>query len=334
MSELLAANPPAVRRTQMDLLMPITLTIRTPPEWDEHRWAAEMTDRQFRALAQRAAARDLEELKMSRRVVRARTSDALDHNVMRRLLSNSWNTEHILSLTSSVIESASGAALQWTFPQAYYAAYSSTLAFFQVAGFSETGHAPVQKRFTQLALGGHYPSSMNFGLSGTMRNSVFHSLDAGDLDRSSVHYDPTDPHSIDKHIMQYLRSTRKKRLEVKKDHLNLRTRAGKPRKSFREPHWEVAARSLGATGLLCLLYRKRIKSNYQDIDTFTESDLDPSGIFEALTNIVNEVSLVHETFIAAALGVRRYREIAERFLRKTKSHALERRISIIGEIVE
>jgi hypothetical protein len=87
---------------------------------------------------------------------------------------------------------------------------------------------------------------------------------------------------------------------------------------------------LGPTALLSLLYRKRIKANYQDIDTFLHSELQPEPLYKHLLGIVGGVNFVHEVFIARALG--------DDFLRQTLDSIpsakgrIERRLRVVNEL--
>jgi hypothetical protein len=77
---------------------------------------------------------------------------------VRQWLFNGWNTENLLRLTSDLLKDRENAsALHWSFPQAYYSAYSVAFAWFKVAGYTERTHAAVIKKFGSQAVAGHYP---------------------------------------------------------------------------------------------------------------------------------------------------------------------------------
>ena len=58
------------------------------------------------------------------------------------------------------------------------------------------------------------------------------------------------------------------------------------------------------TTLLHLLYRKRIKSNYKDIDTFLSEIIDSEQICDDLSAIVWRVNSVLEYYISGYIGVK------------------------------
>lgn len=315
--------------------MPIVIPPPVDREWEGDRFAAEMTDRQFRSIETRIdPLRFPEEVAALPRAQSGSPSSACNPQLARRWLLNGWNTEHILSQSWPVLEGAGGAALQWSFPQAYYAVFAHTLAFFQVAGFSETSHAAVQRKFAELVAKGEYPPSLTFYATGTKKNMLFHGLEPNEGDLPSIHFNPNDEGSTDRHIAQFLRSTRKTCLDSRKATLKLRTKKGAVRRRYREEDWRVASERQGPTTLLCFLYRKRIKANYRDIDTFTAEGFDPTRIGQALETIVRSLALTHETFIAARLGREWYRDLAEKYLASCESDGLSSRKETVLKLVD
>lgn len=306
----------------------------TQPNDGDLIFAAKMTDRQFRAIAQRIKdSKTLMELPEKKRVIHPKKSVKCNDEELKKWLINAWNTEHILSYNSTVLETANAAALQWTFPQAYYAAFASTIAFFQVAGFTESSHTAVKHKFAKLIQRDTYPSSISFVAHGTKKNMEFCGLEAHNKAVSSIHFDNSNPKSWDRQIQQFLKSTREIDLDKKKDNLKLRTKSGSIRKRYEEKHWKTVSNKIGPTGLLCLLYRKRIKSNYREIDTFTASSLNPIPIFNALTEIVKEVARINETYIAAAIGIDNFKKMSDEYLGNNSFDVLKQRIEDIKTVI-
>jgi hypothetical protein len=87
---------------------------------------------------------------------------------------------------------------------------------------------------------------------------------------------------------------------------------------------QASSDRIGFTNLLSLLYRKRIKANYQDIETLVSPDIDAEEIYGHLKIIVGACNLVHEAFICKALGKDKYRELVEAFSRDGKGFVSER----------
>jgi len=297
-------------------------------------FAAKMTERQFRAIAGRIReANYVDELRSTDRILKPKKSDACRENELLKWLKNAWNTEHILHASSSILHGASGAALQWTFPQAYYAAFAYTLAFFQVAGFTESSHAAIKRKFASLALSGTIPTTIGFAADGTKKAMSFENLSPHEREVSSLHLDPEDPESRDRQILQFLKSTREGELDQQRSKMSFKTKLGMSRKNLNEEHWAKVSGKLGPTGLLCLLYRKRIKANYRDIDTFSESGIDPTPVFDGLALAVDAIGKTFDSYIAAAIGLDNYLSYADGYLKHNQSDVLVGRVEVVSEIL-
>jgi hypothetical protein len=215
---------------------------------------------------------------------------------------NGWNTEHLLHLNSEHIPSdALGHALHWAFPQAYYGAYCLTLGYYKTVGFTESTHTAVLRRFAKDVRDGRYPENVSFFLDGGKTRQ--HVNLAPCKVPSNVAFDAGDPGNVDAHICGFLNATRHEDLKAHLRHMRLQTRSGTRRRSFRREHWQQASDGLGPTTLFDLLYRKRIKANYREIDTFLHPALDAAEVYRSLKQCVAVLNFIHESFIARALGI-------------------------------
>jgi hypothetical protein len=302
------------------------------PDWTDLEFAAQMTGRQFRAIELRICTRELfAQLPVCRKFKRAKKSVACDLGEVRRWLLNAWNTELLMQLSGPVVEDAGGPTLQWLFPQAYYAAYASALAFFQVAGYTEVAHTAVQRRFAGLAFNGQYPPIISFTLDGPPKSLTCDQLDPADESRP-IYFHPGDSGSIDRKLYQFLKTTREIGLKKKADDLEFETAAGEPRKRFRDEDWKETSEALGKTGLLHLLYRKRIKANYREMDAFLDSGFPPKTLWQSLKNIVSAVGYVHECLICRAVGKGWYRATIDEHLAASEAGFLQRRRNRVLDI--
>lgn len=312
--------------------MAIFLPLPVDPAWDPYEFAAQMTGRQFLALEQRLDHGGLlEEVTASKRFRSAQLAKAADLPTLRRWLVNGWSTEVVLDLSGGLVKDAGGATLQWIFPQAYYAVFASSLAYFQAAGFTETSHAGVQRRFAQVAKGRSHPPSLRFAMEGTSDALKPTGLKPA-VEPAPIHFRPHDSGSIDRKIYQFLKTTREYDLKSKAHDMDFRTRAGKPRKRLEAEHWRDADKKLGPTGLLHLLYRKRIKANYREMDAFLESGFQPDTLFTSLKRLVRCVSFVHECLIARSTGKKWYRATVDDYLRSTNAPFLEKRATTVLDL--
>ncbi|MEQ9568914.1 MAG: hypothetical protein RLN75_01885, partial [Longimicrobiales bacterium] len=148
-----------------------------------------------------------------------------------------------------------------------------------------------------------------------------------------IHYHPGSRRSADRKILQFLGSTREFELKSKRAGLKkqLLTKAGKPAKRLTEAHWGYVAERLPPTNLLHLLYRKRIKANYREMDAFLECDMDPSLIYQAVVRVVRCACFVNECLVARTLGADWYRSAVSGYARNSNSVFLEQRSATVLE---
>jgi hypothetical protein len=117
-----------------------------------------------------------------------------------------------------------------------------------------------------------------------------------------VDFDRTAAGSVDAQLCQFLNSTRRSDLAAKAEGIRFDTKRGKRKRSLAREDWRKVGDSLGPTSVLSLLYRKRIKSNYRDIDTFLSQSINAPDLYRDLINVVATMNLVHEAFVSRALG--------------------------------
>lgn len=284
---------------------------RREPDLTEADWAALTTANQFKALGLYAkhCYNQTDSLSHYRKLLRVRSRNQLDITRIRQLLINSWNTERLLRSTSNNFSGpGSGFVAQWAFPQSYYAAFNSTLASFSASGFTERSHAAVRKKVSDLASRGALLCELNIVIDGGLNNLKTQGISSTIQDFCSLRLNDSDFEEVKRHLMSFFRSTRRMHLEDKKPDLNIRTKDGKKmKKSFRYADWERVSSALGKTSWLCLLYRKRIKSNYRDIDTFLSPRFETEAVLGGLVDFTNVFNLVNEINIVNHLGSKELR---------------------------
>ena len=274
-----------------------------PKAHDDLRFAAIMTNIQFHALSVRLSIDEiLSDLEWVRRITARRRRDEFDAKDIKRSLHNGWSTEQLLKQNRSLlVDDSLKHSLHWAFPQAYYAVFAVALAYFEASGFTERSHTAVIKKFGAEVGLGRYPHSVSFLLDGIGRDG-YSGLTYSPLP-NSLSFDPSDGSQVDGRIAQFLHSTRKVDLDARKKTTKLRTMSGGVRKNFRLEDWEVVSRNQGVTSVLSLLYRKRIKANYRDIDTFLHEDLHAEGLYDHLISIVGTLNMVHEIMMGRKVGM-------------------------------
>jgi hypothetical protein len=277
------------------------------PERDDVKFAARMTNIQFSAVARRlereVVVKDIESLLACRDVTKGRHFEPA---VVKRWLLNGWNTEQLLRTNRALlVGDALRHSLHWAFPQAYYSVFAVALAYFKSVGYSEESHSAVIRKFGTEAAAKRYPAALCALAHGHPPAPL--GVAAYKLPHS-LYYDPEVRETIEAQLSQFLCATRKIDLDEKKGDIPIRTKAGSRKKAFRADDWAKVSNALGYTSLLSLLYRKRIKANYRDIDTFLHGELQAETLYLDLLRIVSTVNLVHEVLISKAAGIGAFKD--------------------------
>lgn len=277
---------------------------------DPNAFPAKMMTRQFRALKDYISSKNIEaNLRQAVQQNRFRKCTTYNRNETEKWLTNGWNTEKILMMSNFLFDDPKNSfAIQWAFPQAYYSCYCISLGFFKTAGFTEERHSVVIKKIGNSIEEGKYPDFLSFYANGGM-----YQISQSGVSRSSggstVEYIPGDECSMQTQIYQFLNATRQKDLKTRKEDVKRYTLRGKRKESFNREDWEIVSDRLGPTNILSLLYRKRIKFNYDSIASIFSGDLDAKAIYESLQFLVSKINLVHEAYIYKILGSAEYNAI-------------------------
>jgi uncharacterized protein (UPF0332 family) len=234
-------------------------------------YRAEMTHRQFASLSHKLVNSDIENEISNLHFFKDRLEKAkkVDIGEIEKWLKNSWNTENVLIHNKTIIENTGQSfAMQWAFPQAYYSTYGSLMAHFKALGYTQESHTGVLKYFGVLIKENKLPESICFFCTGGKKRYQYVNIQKPD-DVDPMDFDVENSKTIDNHICQFLRATREIKLSDKAPELKFKTKKGQRRKKLSPIMWNQVSDSLGNTTIMDLLYRKRIKANYQDIDTFS-----------------------------------------------------------------
>jgi hypothetical protein len=287
---------------------PLSLIASVSGEWTTKAdFAAEMTNRQFAALGVRLEHTQLRK-ELTNYILQGtapKPAKNYQEDEVRKLATNGWNTERILRLSHELLPAEQlENALQWAFPQAYYSVFNLILALYKTTGQTETRHTAVLYRFGEQVATGRYPACLTFSATGVDPITFDGVAKAPGL--SSLAFDEKDPKTVDHQIAQFLAGTRKKDLQQRKMKEHFKTKSGKRKKSLTNEDWNKVSTNLGRTSLLSLLYRKRIKSNYGDIDTFLNPNIIAAPLFKNLIHVVSCLNFTHELTIARAIGLPAY----------------------------
>jgi uncharacterized protein (UPF0332 family) len=256
---------------------------------------------------------------------------------IRKWLMNSWNTERILRANTDWLETDNNYfILQWSYPQAYYAAFASTLAFFKTVGHQTESHSGVIKKFGELVAENKYPKDISFCCHGTKTNISYLNINCTGSP-ASYELNIFDINSVQNKICQFLKTTRRLQLDEKRNDKNVKgrfkTKKGHDKLVLKEKEWKQISDMVSFTSLLNLLYRKRIKANYQNVDTFNYEGLKTKEINKCLVNIINRINLIHETMIYKAIGFNDFTKIYQAFTKGKEVKYLDERFSNINNFL-
>lgn len=296
---------------------------------------AEMTHRQFASLSHKLVSADIENeiINLDFFVNRLEKAKNLNLDEVEKWLKNSWNTENVLIQNKSIIENTGQSfAMQWAFPQAYYSTFGSLLAHFKAIGYTQESHTAVLKNFSSLVEQNKFPESICFYCTGGKKNYGYVNI-VKPNDVASMDFDPGNTKTIDNHICQFLKATREIKLDDKASDLKFKNGKGQRRKKLSPAMWQQVSNALGHTTIMDLLYRKRIKANYQDIDTFSSTQFKGLEVLTNLSAVVSRLNLINETYIAKAVGLDNYEAMLNRHLKKVNNDTVKTRFETTKTII-
>lgn len=305
-------------------------------EEDKKLWfRAEVTHRQFASLSCRLINADIENEVINLDFFVNKLEKAKNINLaeIEKWLKNSWNTENVLIQNKSIIENTGQSfAMQWAFPQAYYSTFGSLLAHFKALGYTQESHVAVLKHFALLVEQNKFPESLCFYCTGGKKNYSYVNI-IKPKDMKSMDFNSNNLQTVNNQICQFLKATREKKLDDKAPDLKFKNGKGSRRKNLSPEMWQQVSNSIGHTTLMDLLYRMRIKANYQDIDTFSSTEFKGLEVLQNLSSVVSRLNLVSETYIAKAIGLECYESMLNRHLKKVNNETVKTRFEITKTII-
>ncbi len=228
-----------------------------------------------------------------------------------RFLRNAWATEVLLNSARRVGgDDLITFANHWAPVQAYYAVFEALNAVTLVV----TGNAPkthgAMLRWTadQIASSSSpFPAPWTCRATGAPHSYGFAGFPAGWIpSRVSNIATPSNGTCWD-HIFLALKTTRKRQIEEHRPRWlrELQTKSGASRKRLPKSTALQRASAMRPTTLFDLLYRLRIRSNYQDADAFLRGALTPAdaaAFHQALGDVVAATLLVLEIYLSHQVG--------------------------------
>ena len=170
------------------------------------------------------------------------------------------------------------------------------------------------------------PETISIYCDGIEKEFIYNNINPPKNMQSHMELDFDNKETIDHHICQFLRATRKLRLQEKAPSMNFKKKNGQKRQNLAKEHWNQVSKSIGPTTIVDFLYRKRIKGNYQDIETYNCPYFKGEEVLTSLLKVVSRINLVNEIYIAKAIGLNDFENMAKFQLRKVPNESLEKRI--------
>lgn len=232
-----------------------------------------------------------------------------------RLLHTGWSTEYALRATAELgDENYLRNALHWTFPQAYYAIFGVLEAFLHTRGIRSRNAAVVAREVGRLVVRGAYPRAVGYYAAGHYPDFAVQRLPLGAY-RPGLSLAGKDIEA-QANIGQFLRTTRRLKATSVRQQVQANpntairsARTGQPLDKWKPQHWQQITWRLGYTTLFDLLGRLRISATSREIERYVEAEIDFRHFHESLMTIVRYLNGIHETYVAQALGLEKYREV-------------------------
>lgn len=157
----------------------------------------------------------------------------------------------------------------------------------------------------------------SFYAEGNYQKYSFHNLPLYEKRKSALSLIKSNE-DAQSQIGSFLKSTRTNKAQYLKEKRQkssnpITTNIGKIAVNFTPLQWQQIIDNIGPTSLFDILYRLRIKANYNDIESFMNADIDFGKFYQCLINVVGYLNFVHEAYLAKALGPRKYSAILNEF---------------------
>jgi hypothetical protein len=312
----------------------------TFPKTEEEKalwFSAEMNYRQFKSLSHKLENSDIENEILNNQYFIQKVSKSVNLNLVEvnQWLKNAWNTESILIQNIDIIANTGQSfCMQWAFPQAYYSVFGTTLAKFKAIGMTESSHTSVLRKYGSLMLEKKLPESISIYCNGIAKNIAFENIVVPKKIDRHMDLNLNDDSTIDNHICQFLKATRLLRLKEKAPSMGFKKPNGEKRINLNDELWTKVSNSIGNTTIFDFLYRKRIKGNYQDIETYNSPYFKGKEVLESLISVIDRINLVNEVYTCKAIGKENYNLLVERQLKLVQNENLAKRLLTTNSIID
>lgn len=241
--------------------------------------------------------------------------EATDTEALKNLLLSCWSTEYALRATAELgSEDYLRYALHWTFPQAYYSILAGLQAFLYTLGIKSNHPAIIMREAGRLVVKNAYPRAIGYYAAGSYDDFSIHRLPLASF-KPSLQIAGKEIEA-QAQIGQFLKTTRRMHAKSIRQQVQANSatairspRTGKVLEKWQPQHWQQLTWRLGYTTLFDLLSRLRISSTHREIERFVQAEIDFTLFHKSLLEIVSYLNVVHESYVAKAMGLEKYRAL-------------------------
>lgn len=227
-----------------------------------------------------------------------------------QMLRNAWATEVLLNAPRTLGDDLVTFANLWTPVQAYYAVFNGITALSHVVTANPPhGHVRLLSWAATAAGSPQAPfvTPWTARVGGAPGAWTYHDLGPGPINEKISNLVAPQVANAPSLLAMGLRTTRSSQIEEHKEgwKKGLTTAAGKPRLNLPTAVFRTRAAAMRPTTLFDLLWRLRIRSNYQEGDAFLTGPLsasDAADFHNALCTIIGATLLTVEIFLAHHVG--------------------------------
>ena len=172
----------------------------------------------------------------------------------------------------------------------------------------------IRREVGRLVVKNAYPRPISFYAAGPYNDFSIHRLPLAGY-KAGLHIADKEIEA-QAQIGQFLRTTRKMtaqtiRTQVQTNNATaLRSpKTGKILDKWQAQHWQQITWRMGYTTFFDLLSRLRISQSNKEIERFVEAYIDFTLFHKSLQEIVSYLNGIHESYVAKAVGIEKYREM-------------------------
>jgi hypothetical protein len=255
----------------------------------------------------------------------------VNYSKIAELLRNSWYTEEQINISSKIGQPEY--SNHWTPIQMYYAAYLMIRALELAKNTTEAGDHSAALRFMSSWINSNpdiFPAPWGMLCSGHPEEPIFKNMPDGViLEKVSAITRPWNTNFYDSYTM-FLKTTRGKVLKKIIDDYKARHRIQRISPAKKKEFIE----NLAPTNFFHCLYRLRLRSNYEDADSFISSigmRTEASMMSAAICNITSKNHVLLEILICRYIGKSKYIEIVRDFARTVHNSQAASRLEMLSQ---